>query len=520
MTDAAEPLRDDSVSTADLHSAALRGIRWTVIVRPVVECISFVSMVVLARIIAPAEFGSYAVALVFAELMFVPSQAVGAALVQRPKAGREHLQTGFALSLLIGLAIVAITLIAASLIIVPIYGERTAYLVRLSTLGCIVNSANIVPLAVLQRRLDFRRWNIFQVVSALFGTCASITLAVLGFQGAALVLGGLAGSLAATVFIWSWARPPLPRLSRGPARELASYGVPAALSAVSWVGFRNCDYAIVGARLGALQAGFYFRAYTLGVEYQKKVSQVMGSMGFALLARSATSDQDALRSRMVRVLTLILFPALALLAIGAPVLVPRMFGPHWTPAVVPTQILAIGGAAVLVIDAIGSALMAGGRTRAILGYGWGHFLTYAVAVLVVSPLGIEAVAIAAATVHTIFLVVAYVLLLWRHGGRPLQTLSVACKELIHDVLPATVSCIGLAAVAVPLAVVLSRADVPALAYLAVMSSGGLIAYLVAMRIFYPESFCTLKNLVLHLMPKRSLRGIWRRPVVAGDAPVT
>ncbi len=43
------------------------------------------------------------------------------------------------------------------------------------------------------------------------------------------------------------------------------------------VGFQNCDYVIVGARLGALQAGYYFRAYTLGVVYQTKVSQVMNS---------------------------------------------------------------------------------------------------------------------------------------------------------------------------------------------------------------------------------------------------
>ena len=41
------------------------------------------------------------------------------------------------------------------------------------------------------------------------------------------------------------------------------------------VGFRNCDYAIIGARLGRAQAGFYWRAFQLAVEYQSKVTLIM-----------------------------------------------------------------------------------------------------------------------------------------------------------------------------------------------------------------------------------------------------
>ena len=44
---------------------------------------------------------------------------------------------------------------------------------------------------------------------------------------------------------------------------------------------------------------------------------------------------------------------------------------------VPTQILAAGGAATLTIDAAGSAFQATGRTRAMLGYGVAHFAVYA-----------------------------------------------------------------------------------------------------------------------------------------------
>ena len=73
----------------------------------------------------------------------------------------------------------------------------------------------------------------------------------------------------------------------------------------------------------------------------------------------------------------------------------QAFGPQWTPAIVPTQILVIAGASTLVIDAVGATLMASGRARATLWYGLGHFLAYGAAVFLVTPLGLAAVAAAA-----------------------------------------------------------------------------------------------------------------------------
>ena len=167
----------------------------------------------------------------------------------------------------------------------------------------------------------------------------------------------------------------------------------------------------------------YFRAYTLAVEYQAKIGVVMNQVGFPVLARTRSdADLAQLRRQMVRALTIVLFPLLALLAILAPVLVPFVFGPNWAPASVPVQILAVGGASTLVINAVGTVLMAKGRTRALLGFGMSHFLVYGLAVLLVVGHGIVAVAIAAAVVHTGFLFVAYALMLRGSAERPLLRL--------------------------------------------------------------------------------------------------
>ena len=498
----------DSLAPAEVRARTLRGLRWVVIARPMGEVILLGSMVVLAHLIAPAEFGRYAVAAIAGSIALIPVAGVSAALVQRPEISREHLQAGFALALAIGVSLVAVTLLAASAIVVPLYGHRTAEFVRLCSPLCLIVAAGAVPSALLQRRLAIRRSSVIELCSTLVRVGATIGLAVAGFNGLALVLGWLAGELVELILLWASARPPLPRLRRTPTRELLGFGFPASLAAASWLGFRNCDYAIIGARLGALPTGLYFRAYTLGVEYQKKVSNVMNTVGFPALARTESlHDREVLRGQIVRMLTIVLFPLLVLLAIEAPVLVPWLFGHRWAPAVVPTQILAVGGASTLVIDTAGAALMASGRARAVMGFGWGHFVGYALAVFVVAPLGITAVAIAAAVVHTMFLLVAYVLMLQGTGEQPF-------KRLWHDIEPATVSCVAPAAAAIPTSILLLNAHVPAVPYVAAVSCVGISAYLLVLRLCFPASLESLRRFAAHFLPRNPLRRRSPRPAAA------
>jgi O-antigen/teichoic acid export membrane protein len=507
----AEDLRATEDPAEDLRAAALHGVRWSSIARPLTEFLLLGSMVVLARIIPPAEFGRYAVALIAQELGYViTAEGVGSALVQRKVLRREHLQSGMALGLLTGLALAGVLLVAASLVIDPIFGARTAEFVQLISPLCLIAGAGTVSMALLRRRMAFRRLSEIEVASTLLRVIACIALALAGLGGAALIWGMLASTLAMTTIAWASAPPPLPRLHRKAARELLDYGFSASMAAASWVGFRNSDYAIVGARLGVVPAGLYFRAYTLAVDYQKKVSMVMGQVGFPLLSRTRNGAELAeMRRQMVRLLTITLFPLLVLLAIGAPVLVPFLFGPKWAAAVVPTQILAVGGAATLVIDAAGTVLMANGRTRALLGYGLGHWIVYACSVFVVVPLGINAVAADAAVVHTLFLLFAYRLMLRDSDERPLRCLW-------SDVAPATVACLGLVAVTLPASVALTAAHPPRILWLAAVGLIAIPPYLLTLRLCFPATWRSLRVVLEHFLPEhKRLRWVQRRLTTAG-----
>ena len=489
----------DVRTNEDLTQATASGLRSIAFAKIGMEIALLGGMIVLARLIPPAAFGMFAVVLIVQELaLSMPMEGIGSALVQRRSIRPEHLEGGMALSLLVGLVLAALTFAVAEFVATPLLGPETGHLLLLATPWFLFGAIFSIPAAVIRRRLDFRRMALIDLVMTVTRVIAMVALAFAGLDAEALVYGNLVAMATGTVLAVVSAPVPLPRWRSAEIRDLLPYGGPASLACISWTGFRNGDYAIVGATLGPAQAGFYWRGYQLAVEYQKKISAMMAQMAFPVLARTAGQDElFALRGRMVRLVTVMLFPMLALLVLLAPTVIPWLFGPAWEPAVVPTQILAAAGASTLLIDAVGSALQAEGRAQAMLGYGVAHFVVYAGAVVIVAPQGLAAVSVAAAVVHTLFLVIAYQVLLRGKGMSPLRL-------LIGDITPAGVSCVALIAVAGPVAWALEGAGTPVVVHIAAVGGSAALAYLVTLRTAFPAAWYDLAAAVGRVVPVRGI----------------
>lgn len=145
----------DTQETPELTAATAVGLRWITFARVITEALLLASMVVLARLIPPSAFGMFAIAVIVQELAInVPSEGVGSALVQRATVQREHLQGGLALSLALGTALAAVTLVPATVLVVPVFGAQTATLVAMTSPWFLLGAVLALPMAVLRRRLD------------------------------------------------------------------------------------------------------------------------------------------------------------------------------------------------------------------------------------------------------------------------------------------------------------------------------------------------------------------------------
>lgn len=388
----------DSDVSPELRRATLSGARWTASSRLAAELVAFSSSVILARLVPPSEFGYAAVALIVIALSAVlGAGGVTATVVQRSNLSPSAVASVWALGFVLGCCMTLLSIGLSVTVVGSVFGERTAQLTLLASPAWLLVGIGSTSVALLQRALRFRALAAIEATSVIVSAASAVALALGGADGEAIVAGGLI--LVALTAIVSFAvSPPRgwpPTLAE--VRKSIAFAAPVTASSLVWVGYRNVDYAILGARTTASQLGYYWRAFQLGVGYQSKISRVMLRVSLPVYSRAVGMDElRAVRTRIVRGHASTLLPLLAVFIAAAPVLVPWLFGPAWEPSVRPAQILAVAGMADAVVTGVGPLMIALGRPGVLLRYNLVVFGAYALMVFVLAPHGIEAVAIGVA----------------------------------------------------------------------------------------------------------------------------
>ena len=500
------------ISRSDLKEATFKSLRWATLARIAAQILSIAVGVLLAHLVPPDQFGRVAVAIVVSELaLALANQGAGSVLVQRRTLDRAHVQATAMLALVAGVALTLATLLLAPLVTTPLFGEETTQLFQLLSPAFTIAAIGIVPLALLERELDFRRISMIEIATVSVGAAASVAYALLGLDAAAYVLGFITGLVVWAVLL-VWVGPAtLPRWRPHEMREIARFALPAGLASMAMVGYGNVDYLILGARLNPALVGFYYRAYTLGVQYEAKISDIIQRVAFPVYSRTEDPDHmRKVRSRIVRINAAVIYPMLGLFIAVAPELVPWAFGERWQPAVLPAQILAVAGMARMINNGTPALLLAAGRPRALLGFNLCRLGVLAAVVLVAVPHGLVAVCIAVSGFQVVTMVVSYWLVLSRLVG-------VTLGQLVRDLAPATVSSAVMLGAAFPLVGALNASGVPRPVTVLIASALAAPLYLVALRLIGPAAWADLVLLARRLLP-RVRRGKPRLPLESSSAP--
>ncbi|MGI8713981.1 MAG: oligosaccharide flippase family protein [Solirubrobacteraceae bacterium] len=477
-----------------LREATLTGVRWLVMMRAASEVINFLAAVVLARLLSPADFGRAAVSLIFVMLgVMLTFEGFASALVQRPEVRDEDRRAAMLMSIVAGSLLTVAVYALAGPVWRPLFGTQAADLIQLISPAMLIAALGGVSRATIWRKLDFRRVSVIDMLSTLAGSIASVALAVAGFGAKSIAAGGLVQIGATTALLIACAPPPLPGWSRSSQRGITAFGIPAALAALVDTLFRNIDYAIIEARLPATQAGFYYRAFNIGVVYQQKLSQIMVQIAFPVYSRAGSLEAvRSLHERAARVLAAVIFPLLALLSALAPLIVPLVFGPIWKPAVVPTQILCVAGAVQAILTGYPQLMLAIGRPRSLLLFNVGALITYATSITLASSYGLVAVSITASAVYLALVAAVYRFLLQRHLG-----ISIWC--IVPELGPALVGCLAMVSVVVPLSHLL-ESFCPAALTVAVSGATGLVVYALVLRSWFRPAWNDVSTLVVRVLP--------------------
>jgi lipopolysaccharide exporter len=478
------------------------------------ESVSVAAAVVLAHLVPPAQFGHVAVTVVISELaLALANEGAGSALVQRKIITRAHVEATAMLALIGGAVMTLATLLVVPFVTTPVFGEETTRLFQLLSPAFIITALGIVPLALLERQLDFRRISIIETVTALVGALASVALAIAGLEAEAYVLGLVAGLIVWAVLLLAFGPTVLPRWRPKEMREITRFALPAGLAGTAVVGYGNVDYLVLGATLSPAQVGYYYRAYTLGVQYERKISAIITRLAFPVYSRTESLDHmRAVRSRVIRINAAVILPFLALFIALAPQLVPWLFGERWEPAVLPAQILAVAGMARMINNGTPPLMLGAGRPGALLAFNLSRFAVLGAAVVVAAPYGLTAVCITVAAFQVATVALSYALMLSRLVG-------VTLRQLAEEIWPAIASSAVVLAAAFPATSFLSNGGLPRPMVVLLVSLLAAPLYLLALRLVSPAAWADLALLARRVLLPRRRRATPRLSMEGSTAPI-
>lgn len=343
----------------------VKGSMWLSLSRAIVNGLATLSTFVLARYLAPSDFGVVALGMTMLLIVSTITElSLSEALIRHAAPDESHFSAAWTLNAARGLAICILFAIFAYPTAVLFNEPRlTGVMLALGVsmlMGGLTNPRRIM----LQRDLIFWQEFVLAVSQKFAGFVVSVAIAIIYQSYWALVVGTLV-SQAANVIVSYLVLPFRPRITFQHMREFFSFS--AWLTAGQIVSTLNWrfDYLLVGKMLGGIQLGYYSVGSNLAMMPTREATAPLTQTIYPAFA-GIHNDPGRLAAAYQRVQALVAAVALPAgigVAVTAEPLVRLALGDKWTPVIFIIQSLA----SVFALQTLGSLVqplgMAKGETR-------------------------------------------------------------------------------------------------------------------------------------------------------------
>jgi len=349
-----------------LKESAVSGLKWTTASKIGQQTLQFSTLIILARLLLPEDFGLMASAMVVIGFVNVfRDLGLSAALIQKQNLSDELFSSVFWLSVAIGL-IMMLALIIFSPYIADFYNANVLVpILQVLSLSFLFSSLSAVQQALLEKELKFKIISKIELFATFLAAVTGITMAILKFGIWSLVLQNLVFTFTVSSLFWI-------RLSKRPKfffkwREIKSiYNFSANLAGFNILNYfvRNADYILIQKFLGEQQLGYYTLAYRLMLYPLKNITAVMTRVMFPLLSK-IQNDNKRFRDiylKLVNTISLLSFPLMLGLVAVSDNFVIVVFGAKWEPVTTLILILAPLGLLQSIYTPAGIIYQAKGRT--------------------------------------------------------------------------------------------------------------------------------------------------------------
>lgn len=336
-----------SEETEPQRGSVRNALMWASIGQGVFFVSQFANSILLAHLLSPREMGVFAVgAATVALVSALQSLGLNNYLIRAERLDKSELSTVFTVNLVLSL-LVAVGIVALGVLSEHLFKEPGTVKVMLWMATTPVLAAiGLVPSSLMQRENNFRMLSMLKIASTLIGNILTAVLALVGFSFMSLAYGWVT-TCAVTAFGACVLAPQHVHLRIGVRdwRKVSAFG----MSMILVNGVTQAQRQILNLVLGKFQGleavGLFSRAnnlFSLLSENTQTVAMRVFLVDFADASRRGLDLRDRYR-RVIELMTALLWPVFAGLAVLSAPCIRLLYGPMWEMLAIPLSLLCISG---------------------------------------------------------------------------------------------------------------------------------------------------------------------------------
>ena len=350
--------------TAGLRAIA-SGTLWVVAARWSIRGIGLVSTILLARLLAPAEFGVVAMATLVTGLLEVfGDTGLVLFLIRHPDPQRSHFDTVWTLRLLMGAVLALALLLLAPAAAAFFHEPLVAPAVRALALRPLLLGLENPGIVLFRKHMTFSKDFEFLVLNKVVAFVLTVALALLLRSHWALIAGILAGGAISTLQSYRM-HPYRPRLDLSRCRDVWGFSAWMLLQNVLAFANARMDELIVGRTASTAAMGAYHVAADVAASPVQEIVTPLSRVLFPALSR-LLHDPAMLAATVPRVLSAVAIVSVAVstgMVLVAGDFVRVVLGAQWLHVVPVLRILAASAGVVVLSYPMSVLLNATGRAR-------------------------------------------------------------------------------------------------------------------------------------------------------------
>ncbi len=456
---------------AEDHRRSLsRAVAWTGIGRWTTQLLTWASTIIVARILAPSDYGLFGMATIYTGLIALISEfGLGQAIVTIREISRNQIAQINTLSITAGCLLFGFSFAAAHPLGKFFHSPKLPSLVVVMSIAFLISGIQVVPDALLQSDLRFKLLASFDMARAIIQSLTTVALALLGFGYWSLGLGTVAGALvgAAAAFI---ARPhslAWPRFSQ--IKDALRFSGDVLGSRIAWYAYSNSDFLVAGRMLGPAPLGNYTIAWTVAATPVEKITNMLSRVTPAYFS-AAQQDKPRMRHYLLHItngLSMLTLPASIGMALVSDQFVLVLLGPKWMVAAMPLRLLALCAAMRSVTTVFPNMLFAMRDSRFVMWNTVASAVLFCAGFYFSSRWGITAIALT--------WLVLYPLITTPYVWRTLAAIDLPLRGYLYSMLPALRGCVCMLLAVVAVRVLMPTTFGPLLK-LSISVAAGMLVY--------------------------------------------